>query len=99
MKSIFRFAVPVICVLTLLGGIAIAQDLQQQISMLKGDAAIAYASPFLSRLGNDMNSGSYYSADLHDVLGFDIGVKFAMSQVTDADKTYTLNLPSTVNID
>ena len=31
MKSIFRFAIAVICALALVSGIAIAQDLQQQI--------------------------------------------------------------------
>ncbi|MGD0035862.1 MAG: DUF6588 family protein [Bacteroidota bacterium] len=98
MKSIFRFAIAIICVLTFASGIVIAQDLQQQISKLGRDAAIGYISPILSGWGNDLNSGSYYSADLHDVLGFDIGVKLAMSHTTDADKSYTLNLPSTVNI-
>jgi hypothetical protein len=99
MKSIYRFVATIICVLTLVSGIALAQDLQQQISKLGRDAAIGYISPILSGWGNDLNSGIYYSADLHDVLGFDIGVKFAMSKVTDADKSYTLNLPSAVNID
>ena len=36
----------------------------------------------------------YYSADLHDVLGFDVGLRLAMSRLTDADKTYTLSIPS-----
>jgi hypothetical protein len=98
MKSIFRFAVAVICVLMFLGGIAIAQDLQQQISKLGQQAAIGYISPILNGWGNDLNSGIYYSADLHDALGFDIGVKLAMSRTTDADKSYTLNLPATINI-
>jgi hypothetical protein len=99
MKSIFRFAIAIICVLALASGIAIAQDLQQQISKLGREAAIGYISPILNGWGNDLNSGSYYSADLHDVLGFDIGVKLAMSHTTDADKSYTLNLPSAINID
>ncbi len=99
MKSIFRFAVAVICVLMFLGGIAIAQDLQQQISKLGQQAAIGYLSPILNGWGNDLNSGIYYSADLHDALGFDIGVKLAMSRTTDADKSYTLNLPATIDID
>ena len=57
MKSIFRFAVAVICVLMFLGGIAIAQDLQQQISKLGQQAAIGYLSPILNGWGNDLNSG------------------------------------------
>jgi hypothetical protein len=99
MKSIFRFAVAILCMLTFAGGIASAQDLQQQMSKLGSDAVSGYVSPILSGWGNDLNSGIYYSADLHDVLGFDVGVKFAMSKTTDADKSYTLNLPATINID
>ena len=57
------------------------------------DAAIGYISPILNGWGNDLNSGIYYSADLHDALGFDVGVKLASSKFTDADKTYLPNLP------
>jgi hypothetical protein len=85
--------------MTLAGSVVLAQDLQQQISKLGRDAAIGYITPILNGWGNDLNSGIYYSADLHDVLGFDVGVKLAMSHTTDADKSYTLNLPGTVNID
>jgi hypothetical protein len=94
MKSIFRFAIAVICVLAFVGSIATAQDLQQQLAKLGHDAAVGYITPILSGWGNDLNSGIYYSADLHDVLGFDVGVKFAMSKFTDADKTYSLSIPS-----
>ena len=87
MKCIFRFTMVYICVLAIAGSIAIAQDLQQQLTKLGKDAAVGYTSPLLSGLGNDLNSGIYYSADLHDVLGFDIGLSFAMSKITDADKT------------
>ena len=94
MKSFFRSTIAIICFITLAGSVVIAQDLQQQISKLGRDAAIGYASPLLNGLGNDLNSGIYYSADLHDALGFDIGVKLAMSRLTDADKTYNLAIPS-----
>jgi hypothetical protein len=94
MKSIFRFNASIICVLAFTGSIATAQDLQQQLTKLGKDAAVGYTSPLLSGFGNDLNSGIYYSADLHEVLGFDIGVKFAMSKITDADKTYNLTIPS-----
>jgi len=90
MKCIFRFTMVYICVLAIAGSIATAQDLQQQLTKLGKDAAVGYTSPLLSGLGNDLNSGIYYSADLHDVLGFDIGLSFAMSKITDADKTYAI---------
>jgi hypothetical protein len=98
MKSIFRFAGTVICMLALVGSVATAQDLQAQLSKLGHDAAVGYISPILSGWGNDLNSGIYYSADLHDVLGFDVGVKLAMSRFTDEDKTYALTLPTTMTV-
>ena len=94
MKSISRFTQMLICISMLSGGIATAQDLQQQLSKLGHDAAIGYVTPILSGWGNDLNSGIYYSADLHSVLGFDIGVKFAMSRFSNADKTYSFAIPS-----
>jgi hypothetical protein len=94
MKSFFRFTITVICLLAFVGSLATAQDLQQQLSKLGHDAAVGYVTPILAGWGNDLNSAIYYSADLHDVLGFDVGVKAAMSRFTDADKTYSLAIPS-----
>ena len=73
MKYFFRIAIAVICVLALVGSLATAQDLQQQLAKLGHDAAVGYITPILAGWGNDLNSAMYYSADLHDVLGFDIG--------------------------
>ena len=94
MKSYLRIAMAFICMLILAGSFARAQDLQQQLSKLGSNAAVGYATPLLSGIGNDLNSGIYYSADLHDILGFDLGVKFATSKITDADKSFTLDLPT-----
>lgn len=99
MKSFFRNTFVIMCIITLAGSGVIAQDLQQQISKLGQAAAKGYITPILNGWGNDLNSGIYYSADLHDVLGFDVGVKLAMSHTTDADKSYTLNLPPAINVD
>ncbi len=96
MKSLFRIAAVCLCIMALAGGTARAQDLQQQFSQLGRQAAIGYLNPVLSGWGNDLNSGIFSSADLHEVLGFDLGLKFAMSRITDADKTYNLALPSII---
>ena len=98
MKSVIRFILTTVCVVALIGNMATAQDLQQQISKLGRDAAIGYVSPILSGWGNDLNSGIYYSADLHDILGFDVGVKVAMSRFQDEDKTYSLILPASMTV-
>jgi hypothetical protein len=94
MKSFIRFAIAATYVLALVGSSATAQDLQEQLAKLGHDAAVGYVTPILSGWGNDLNSGIYYSADLHDVLGFDVGVKLAMSRFIDEDKTYTVAIPS-----
>ena len=98
MKSFFRCTIAMMCFITLAGSVVIAQDLQQQISTLGSAAAKGYISPILSGWGNDLNTGIYYSADLHDVLGFDVGVRAGMSKITDADKTYSLDLPASVKL-
>jgi len=94
MKSVVRYFLVIACVAALAASVATAQDLQQQLAKLGHDAAVGYVTPLLSGWGNDLNSAIYYSADLHSVLGFDVGVKAAMSKFTDADKTYSLSLPS-----
>jgi hypothetical protein len=98
MKFVFRTAIAVFSIFLLAGGIATAQDLQQQLSKLGREAAIGYTAPILSGWGNDLNSGIYYSADLHNVLGFDIDVSLATSKITDADKKYVLTLPASMTV-
>jgi len=90
MKFVFQYARATLCIIFIAGSIATAQDLQQQLSKLGREAAIGYTAPILSGWGNDLNSGIYYSADLHNVLGFDIGVNLATSKITNADKTYAI---------
>lgn len=98
MKSVKRYIFVVVCVIAIVRCLAIAQDLREQVAKLGHDAAVGYVTPILSGWGNDLNSGIYYSADLHSVLGFDIGVKVALSRFTDADKTYQLTLPDSMSI-
>lgn len=46
-------------------------------------------------MGN-LNSGFYHSADLHDILGFDVGLKFAAVMVKDEDRVFDLVLPEQI---
>jgi len=94
MKSFMQFFLIATCVVVLVGNVATAQDLRQQLAKLGHYDAVGYVTPILNGWGNDLNSAIYYSADLHGVLGFDVGVKFSMSKFTDADKSFTLDLPS-----
>ena len=75
--------------------ISLAQqdDLGKQLSKVAGENATNYVSPLLSGLGADLNSGIYHSADLHDVLGFDVGVKLSAVIPSAGDKSFDFVLP------
>jgi hypothetical protein len=78
--------------------ISLAQqnDIGKQLSRVAGENAVSYLSPLLSGLGADLNSGLYHSADLHDILGFDVGVKLSAVFTRDADKTFDFVLPGQI---
>ncbi|HAL56048.1 MAG TPA: hypothetical protein DCP63_06140 [Bacteroidetes bacterium] len=80
-----------------LTGITQAQDdLGKQLSKVAGQNAVNYVSPLLSSLGADLNSGFYHSADLHDILGFDIGLKLGATIVKDEEKVFNFVMPDKV---
>lgn len=72
-------------------------DLPTQLSRVAGTNAVNYLSPLLSSLGADLNSGFYHSADLHDVLGFDVGLKAGVVLVKDQDKIFDFVLPPQIS--
>jgi hypothetical protein len=97
MKSTFRLFAFVLCGLVVLLGVSNAQDdLAAKLSQMGFDAAKGYTGPILSGWAADINSGFYYSADLHDVLGFDVGVKLSLSRPSTEDKTFTIDMPGTI---
>ncbi|OGU64283.1 MAG: hypothetical protein A3H45_10895 [Ignavibacteria bacterium RIFCSPLOWO2_02_FULL_55_14] len=97
MTFTFRRLGALVAILALTLGTARAQDdLAAQLSKLGAQAAPLYVSPLLNGFSVGMNSAFYHSADLHGVLGFDVGVKIAAARVEDADKTFTLDLPATI---
>ncbi|HTY38462.1 MAG TPA: DUF6588 family protein [Bacteroidota bacterium] len=73
------------------------QDLSTQLSKVANSNAVNYLSPLLSAWGADLNSGFYHSADLHDVLGFDVGVKAGAVVVKDVDKVFDFVLPNQIS--
>jgi hypothetical protein len=78
--------------------ISLAQqdDLGKQLSKVAGENAVNYLSPLLSGLGADLNSGIYHSAELHEVLGFDIGVKLSAVIPRAGDKSFDFVLPDQI---
>ena len=99
MKSYFRIAMAVSCVLALVGGAATAQDdLSAQLNKVGAQNVQNYIAPIFNGFAADLNSGFYHSADLHDVLGFDLGVKVGLALITDAEKTYDFVTPDNIKI-
>ncbi len=75
-----------------------AQDLAKQLSEMGSEAAKGYVTPFAEAMGAGMNSGFYYDADLHGILGFDIGLKVGAANFGDLAKSYTFNTPATMTV-
>ncbi|MEK6755651.1 MAG: DUF6588 family protein, partial [Bacteroidota bacterium] len=97
MKSVVRVLAVVSGFMLIVCFNAVAQDdLGKQLGKVAGQNAISYVAPLLSGLGADLNSGFYHSADLHDILGFDIGVKLSAALTTDEDKVFDFVLPDQI---
>jgi hypothetical protein len=79
-------------------GIAQQNDLTAQLSKMLSTNAKGYLEPLASGLGADLNSGFFHSADLHSVLGFDIGVKVGLATIKDGNKTFNFALPSSISV-
>ena len=97
MKSFaHRFGVLAVAVV-LMGTVARSQDVGSQLSKMGFDAAKGWTSPLLGGWGAGLNSAFYHSADLHDILGFDVGLKVMVTSFKDEDKFYTLQMPASIS--
>jgi hypothetical protein len=97
MKFIARYLILVVCIIATTHQAA-AQDLSTELSRVGAKNVTNYVSPIFNGFAADLNSAFYHSADLHNVLGFDVGVKLGLAMVKDADKKYTFITPSQLNI-
>jgi len=98
MKSYLQRAGVLIAVVAMFAGTARSQDLGTQLSQMGSEAAKGYTAPFLSGMGASLNTAFYHSADLHDILGFDVGIKIGMVSFTDEDKIYNFNMPGSISL-
>ena len=78
-------------------GLHAQEDLSSQLSKVASANAISYLSPLLSAWGADLNSGFYHSADLHDILGFDVGLKAGAVIVKDEDRVFDFVMPQQIS--
>ncbi len=98
MKSIVRYLLAVVCVITTISSFVVAQDLSAELSRVGALNVKNYVNPIFNGFAADLNSGFYHSADLHGVLGFDVGVKVGFSFITASDKKYDFITPDFINI-
>ena len=96
MKQLGRGMVLGVCLLTFTASLYAQNDLGSQLSKVAGTNAKSYLESFLSGLGADLNSGLYHSADLHGVLGFDLGLKVGAVMVKDEDRVFDFEMPDRV---
>jgi hypothetical protein len=97
-KSIVRYLLAVACIFAVTSSFVVAQDLSAELSRVGTLNVKNYVNPIFNGFAADLNSGFYHSADLHDVLGFDVGVKVGFAQIIDADKKYDFITPDHISI-
>jgi hypothetical protein len=97
MRNVIKLVAVAFGCLTVFCFSSLAQDdLGKQLSKMARDNAPNYLTPLLSGLGADLNSGFYHSADLHDILGFDVGLKVGATWMKDEDKVFDFALPDEI---
>lgn len=91
------------CALLLLG-LAVplraqGQTISENLQELAQDNAELYVQPVFHGLGNAMGVGFLRTPDVHDQLGFDIGVRAVGALIPDEAKMFAPALPSEVTVD
>jgi hypothetical protein len=98
MKSVVRYFLVIACVVALVGSVAQSQDLSAELARVGTANVRNYVNPIFNGFSADLNSAFYHSADLHSILGFDVGVKIGLARMTDDQKTYDFVTPDFINI-
>jgi len=96
-NSIVRYLLVVVCIIAA-HSFVLAQDLSAELSRVGTLNAKNYVTPIFNGFAADLNSGFYHSADLHGILGFDVGVKVGFSLITESDKKYDFITPDSIGI-
>ncbi len=75
-----------------------AQDdeLSQKAKRFVGENAVKYIQPAIDAFSANLNSGLYHTADVHDVLGFEIGLVGMFAPIPDRKKTFVAIAPDSV---
>ena len=76
-----------------------AQDISESLSSLNEENGKLYIGPLSTGLAAALNSGFYHTADVHDVLGFDVGFRVMGSFVPEDLDTFRPVLPDSIEIE
>lgn len=95
-KVILISSLAVICFLTPF--VANAQNISDVLSKIARDNAEKYIQPAVNALGANLNSGLYHTADVHGILGFDVGLKAMAVFVPDDQLKFTAVLPDSIQL-
>ena len=76
-----------------------AQDISESLSSLNEENGKLYIGPLSTGLAAALNSGFYHTADVHDVLGFDLGFRVMGSFVPGDLDTFRPVLPDTITVE
>jgi hypothetical protein len=72
------------------------EDLSTKLSQFVGENGTKYIQPAISSFSANLNSGIFQSAEVHGLLGFDVGFVAMFAPVPDSKKTFQVTLPETV---
>jgi hypothetical protein len=95
MKSYRIIILTVVLIVVSLNSV-VAQDLTERLTKLAAVNATNYVAPIIRGWGADLNSGFYHSADLHDILGFDIQVKITAARLGEEERTFEFEMPDEI---
>lgn len=98
MKHILKLICITILLSIVVTNFSFSDDLADQLTKVGTKNVQNYITPIFSGWGADLNSGFYHSADLHGVLGFDVGLKIGLALTKDDDKKYNFLTPDSVII-
>jgi hypothetical protein len=99
MKRFLQHVGMVICALVVANSTTSAQDdLGKILEQMGRENIPKYLNPFLEGFAVGMNNAIYYSADLHDILGFDAGLRFGVVKVKEEQKTFDFIMPPSFTI-
>lgn len=84
--------IAIVVAMTLGVGLLSAQSLEERLQTMAENNAKAYINPFVTAFGTAMNSGWFFTAKPHKLLGFDIGVRAMAVEVPKSQQYFNFDV-------